>query len=71
MKLDETGNRTKEIHLLIIACSNKLLCEETLAGSIKQSTQQRGKGRTKRGYATLGQKSKTKMAHKWAKEQKL
>ncbi len=32
----------KEIYLLIIACSTELLSDETLACSIKQSTQQRG-----------------------------
>jgi SOS response regulatory protein OraA/RecX len=47
----------------------KKLNDETLARSIKQNTQQRGKGSTKRMDPTLNQKGKPKMGHKGPKEQ--
>ncbi len=53
----------KIVHML------KKLNDETLARSIKQNIQQRGKGSTKRKDPTLDQKSKLKMGHKGPKEQ--
>jgi len=41
---------------------------EIVRNSIKQSTQQKGKGRIKKEYSSPSTRAKPKMGHKWPKK---